>query len=1004
VGHDTFFPDVRIASAASLNAEMLGVGGGVSGGASAIRFDLAGLPQDISHAAIQLYLSGTASGQPPGTMLLGTPTHSWSEGSSISTLVHYEHQTWLPAPTGPGWYSIDVTSLYNQWQSGAIDNNGIVLLPVGMSVTQNQFYSSDYAGDPTLRPRLVVYERQPEEILGTSDHDPLFGTERADHISGLAGNDVLSGAGGNDVLDGGADPDLINGGDGIDTVTYIDSPTGVSINLADNDNKAGWAEGDSIINVERVIGSRFDDVIAGSGVDDKLYGEAGDDTIVGGSGEGDDTYDGGEGVDTVVYSSATQGVVVNLAAASNHATGAEIGTDQIAEIENVVGGGGSDTITGDDAANSLSGGAGNDKLNAGGGDDLVEGGDGRDVMTGGANGAAGDTVSYASATAGVTINLASTGSQNTGGGNTDRLSGFENLTGSEFDDSLTGTDFANTLIGLAGNDTLNGDYGTDMLIGGTGDDIYIANLGDIVDESDGDGIDTVRSSGAFDLSNAARVKGDVERLTLIGTSAVAATGNALANVITGNSGNNALAGLGGADALIGGAGSADVATYVASGEGVNVSLMTGLGSGGDAEGDTLAEIEWVTGSSFDDTIEGNSGANTFVGGGGLDTLSYANAAAGVTVSLAKTGAQDTVGAGLDKLSGFEHIAGSAFADSLTGNSGSNILTGGGGSDSLFGGGGADSLFGGDGADTMVGGAGDDLYAVDNAGDIVDETGGGGIDTIESSITFSLSDAAHAKGAIENLTITGTSALAATGNALDNILTGNSGNNALAGLGGADQLFGGAGSTDTATYAASGAGVNVSLMTGLGSGGDAEGDRLAGIERLVGSAFDDTLEGDSGDNRFAGGANGSGGDTISYANAIAAVKVTLASTIEQNTGGAGLDLLTGFENLTGSAFNDTLTGTGGANVLTGLGGNDIMKGGAGADTFVFRDGDGTDTVSTFDDGFDLFDLTAVSGVHSFADLALTDTGPGVLVDYGTGSFHLATVSNPTVIGGSDFLFA
>ena len=99
------------------------------------------------------------------------------------------------------------------------------------------------------------------------------------------------------------------------------------------------------------------------------------------------------------------------------------------------------------------------------------------------------------------------------------------------------------------------------------------------------------------------------------------------------------------------------------------------------------------------------------------------------------------------------------------------------------------------------------------------TAGDGCDTVQSSITFSLSDAVHAIGVIENLTLTGTSNIDGTGNAANNVITGNGGNNVLAGLGGADTLDGGAG-TDTATYAASAAGVSVSLATGLNSGGDA----------------------------------------------------------------------------------------------------------------------------------------------------------------------------------------
>src|SRR5262249_17411669 len=163
----------------------------------------------------------------------------------------------------------------------------------------------------------------------------------------------------------------------------------------------------------------------------------------------------------------------------------------------------------------------------------------------------------------------------------------------------------------------------------------------------------------------------------------------------------------------------------------------------------------------------------------------------------------------------------------------------------------------------------------------------------------------------------------------NVITGNSGNNVIAGLGGADILDGGGG-TDTATYATSSAGVNVSLMTGLGIGGDAEGDSLSNFENLTGSGFSDTLEGNSGANVLNGG---TGIDTVSYEHAIAAVTVNLATTSAQNTGGAGSDSLSNFENLLGSAFNDTLTGSGGANTIDGGAGNDTLKGGGGADVLT-----------------------------------------------------------------------
>ena len=113
--------------------------------------------------------------------------------------------------------------------------------------------------------------------------------------------------------------------------------------------------------------------------------------------------------------------------------------------------------------------------------------------------------------------------------------------------------------------------------------------------------------------------------------------------------------------------------------------------------------------------------------------------------------------------------------------GADTINGLGGNDVIFGLDGSDTLNGGAGADQMFGGTGNDTYVVDNAGDVVNETDGDGTDTVQSSISFSLADPVHAIGSIENLTLTGTGAINATGNGLNNLLIGNSGNNVLAGL-------------------------------------------------------------------------------------------------------------------------------------------------------------------------------------------------------------------------------
>ena len=439
-------------------------------------------------------------------------------------------------------------------------------------------------------------------------------------------------------------------------------------------------------------------------------------------------------------------------------------------------------------------------------DDTLEGNAGNNKLIGGAGI---DTVSYAHAASGanglgVTVNLALTSAQNTVTAGTDTIIGFENLTGSQFNDTLHGNAGNNVLTGLGGNDRLDGGAGADTLIGGAGNDTYVVdNKGDVVDETNGDGTDAVLSSISFSLVDRLHAIGDIENLTLTGSAAINAIGNDLDNVLI-----------------------------------------------------------------------GNSAANILIGGGGADVLN-----------------------------------------------------------------------GGGGADKMFGGTGDDIYVVDNKGDVVDETNGDGTDTVLSSISFSLADPVHAIGEIENLTLTGSGAINATGNALDNILIGNSGANVLIGGAGADWLNGGAG-VDTASYATSAAGVAVSLATGIGSGGDAQGDHLFNIENLTGSNFDDTLEGNAGNNKLIGGA---GIDTVSYAHAASGanglgVTVNLALTSAQNTVTAGTDTIIGFENLTGSQFNDTLRGNSGNNVITGLAGNDKLTGAGGNDTFVFFPGFGKDIIT------------------------------------------------------------
>jgi len=170
--------------------------------------------------------------------------------------------------------------------------------------------------------------------------------------------------------------------------------------------------------------------------------------------------------------------------------------------------------------------------------------------------------------------------------------------------------------------------------------------------------------------------------------------------LLGGGGNDVLIGVSGGDLLDGGDGS-DTASYAGSTGPVSVNLSSGEAKLNDAENDGLISIENVIGSNGNDTLTGDSGDNVLEGGPGNDTLnggnhgvfgdtvSYAGAGVGVTVSLATTTAQNT-GAGSDTISNFENIQGSANADNLTGNGFANVLIGGAGADTLNGASGSDT--------------------------------------------------------------------------------------------------------------------------------------------------------------------------------------------------------------------------------------------------------------------------------------------------------------------------
>lgn len=223
-----------------------------------------------------------------------------------------------------------------------------------------------------------------ERIAGSAHNDTLTGTDDINRIEGSGGNDTIYGRSGNDVLLGGAGADILNGGGAIDWVYYTDSSSAVSVNLGTGFGSGGTAQGDTYSQIERVLGSDYNDVLYGSGLGNYLRGAAGADSLYGGSGtdllsggEGGDILNGGDGFDWAYYIFSTSGVTVDLDA--NSASGGEAAGDSFASIERIRGSDYADTFTGDSAKNWFRGGDGDDTMRGGTGRDLFQGEGGADT-------------------------------------------------------------------------------------------------------------------------------------------------------------------------------------------------------------------------------------------------------------------------------------------------------------------------------------------------------------------------------------------------------------------------------------------------------------------------------------------------------------------------------------------------------------------------------------------------------------------------------------------------
>ena len=811
-------------------------------------------------------------------------------------------------------------------------------------------------------------------LIGTAGNDTLTGTSLNDTLDGGAGRDRMVGGAGNDiyVVDNSGDVVVEAANEGVDLVR-----ASVTTTLAANVENLALI-GSAAING---TGNALDNVLTGNSAANVLAGGAGNDTYYVSS--GDSVSEAANAGNDIVISDVTWTL------GSNQENLTLIGNAAINGTGNTL----NNLLTGNGEANVLSGGTGADTLVGGAGNDTYVVDNLGDVVTENA----GEGTDMVQASASHTLSA-----------NVENL----NLTGTAAING-TGNALDNVLNGNAGANVLDGGLGNDSMAGGAGNDSYVVDsAGDVVIENAAQGTDTVRSTIDYSLG------ANLENLTLLEGDAINGAGNELNNVLIGNAAANELLGGAGNDTLNGGSGADRLAgglgndTYVVDdgtdvvvengGEGTdvvqssvsytlaaNVENLTLTGSGAiNASGNELnnslignAAGNSLSGGAGNDTLNGGAGADTLAGGVGNDVYVVDNVA-DIAVESAGEGT-DTVQSSVD-YSLSENIENLTLTGTTAitgiGNDLANVLTGNAAANTLVGGAGNDTLNGGVDADTLIGGVGNDTYVVDNLADSVVELEGEGTDTVRAGISYTLG------ATLENLTLTGTSETAATGNALANTLTGNAANNILFGHEGNDTLNGGAGA-DTMTggigndnYYVDNVGDVVTELAGEGTdrvysaidyvlGNELENLTLSGTAATngFGNSLANSLTGNAASNLLNGG---NGNDTLN-----GAVGNDLLE------GGDGNDILTdtsGTALFAGGAGTDTITGGAAAELYLGGLGNDTYTTAGGNDVILFNKGDGQDIFATGGTGSDTVSL---GGGIAYTDLSFTKSSNDLVLKSG-----------------------
>lgn len=792
----------------------------------------------------------------------------------------------------------------------------------------------------------------PDKLYGGAGNDTLYGSDGSDILDGGDGNDVIDAywmrGKASDVISGGAGDDIISaiksvvdGGSGNDTIVitgngstltggagadlfrfYLLSPPHAEVPSYQNPNLIrdfSIAQGDKLEPLSNsggfwplafygpVDNSAFSLALGAKfSVASAEYG-AGLKQVWTWQNEGftylivDENADGAlgthdsvlkfDGAVTMSAAAFADSMVANVGGATD---GSDLiqgtsGLDRIYGLggaDRLHGGGGDDEIYGNSAADQIWGEDGQDKIYGGPGNDMLDGGQGNDEILGNAGA---DTIHGGDGDDRISTQGYMQGYEEPG----DTADTINVVYGGAGDDAISGSQSGYAGSGASLHDQLNGGDGNDTVIGngvlrGDAGDDYVQGGGELYGDA---GNDNLLAVGSATLRG-----GDGDDSLTVRTDFV---GIASVGVLYGDAGQDRLYGGDGADVLWGG--------------------------------------------SEDDILTGGAGADSLDGGGGSDTASYAMAIAGVAVDLSTSTAQNTGGAGVDRLVSIEHLKGSSYADTLVGDQTANRLEGGGGDDMLRGGGGDDTLHGGAGADfvsyetSLVG------VAVDLSIATSQNTIGAGADLLVE---------------IENIKGSGFDDRL-KGNLGANVLQGGDGADLIDGEFGGDRLEGGAGD-DTLR-----GGSGQDTLWG-GDGRDAiEGG--ADFDQINGNVGNDTAYGGEGGDWVVGGKDN---DVLHGENGADVVNGNLGD--DTCNGGADADWVRGGQG------DDVLDGGAGNDWLSGDRGNDAVTGGAGGDTFYFFAGAAVDRVT---------DFSSASGDRVLLDpgqaYTLSYTAEGAVVSLGAG---------------------